>query len=302
MSPVQQAADRTAAVVPARQRPRPWAPDRNRQRRPAEPIAATVADPSDEKQLLPPTAAAIPNFNLADSPRTLFETGALKVRAMTERSWRGLLRPELLSYSILTRRRCGLTDVPLLGEAYRCWSSVWTEVVRELDGAGQVPSDDFTRQDEVGAIFHGSECIALSCFRWIDLSNPMYRDDSYFNIWPEAARDAACRDGFGVCIGSHVTVSPAWRKTPVRNLLTALTIDRFFLSDSDAILGTMRDDRGMAKLVASLGANTLGHATLHGVPVTLIAVYRTSVRPPLDAETEEHLRSLRDLIPREGKQ
>jgi len=236
------------------------------------------------------------------SGRELSETGALRHRAMTERASRGLLRPELLSYRILTPRRCGLADVPLLGEAYRCWSAVWTDTLRELDGANHIPSDDFTRQDEVGAIFHGYECIALSCFRWIDMSNPMYRDDSYFNIWPEDARNAACRDGYRVCIGSHITVSPAWRKTPVRNLLTALTIDRSSFSDADALLGTMRDDRGMARLVAGLGADTLGHATLHGVPVTLIAVYRTSVRPPLDAKTEELVRSLRDAIPRGGKQ
>jgi hypothetical protein len=234
--------------------------------------------------------------------RALTDTGALKLREATDRTAHAVLRPELLNYRILTPRRVGLADVPLVGEAYRCWSTVWSETFRELDGATHVPSDDFTRQDEVGAIFHGYECIALSCFRWIDMSNPMYRDDSYFNVWPESARATACREGSRVCVGSQITVAPAWRKTPVRNILTALIIERAFLSDADAVLGTMRDDRGMDRLVAGLGAETLGHATLHGVPVTLIAMYRSGRRPPLDPQSEALVRTLRESIPRGGTQ
>lgn len=234
--------------------------------------------------------------------RALSDTSALRHREGGDRSMRVNLRPELLSYRILTPRRVGIADVPLVGEAYRCWSAVWTETFRELDGATHVPSDDFTRQDEVGAIFHGYECVALSCFRWIDMSNPMYRDDSYFNIWPEDARVAACREGSRVCVGSQITVAPAWRKTPVRNILTALIIERAFLSDADAVLGTMRDDRGMDRLVAGLGADTLGHGVLHSVPVTLIAMYRSSVRPPLDPQSEALVRTLRESIPRGGTQ
>ena len=232
----------------------------------------------------------------------LVDTGAVAQRERIDRTVRRSIEPELFSYRLLSPRNCGIADVPLLGEAYRCWSSVWTETFRELDGVTHVPSDDFTRQDEVGAIFYGYECVALSCFRWIDMANPMYRDDSYFRIWPESARIEACRQGTRLCIGSYITVSSDWRQTPVRNILSALTVDRSLLSDADALVGTMRDDRGMARVAAGMGADTLGHAQLHGVPVTLIAVYHTSQRPPLDAETEVLVRRLRESIPIGGMQ
>src|SRR5580704_5737435 len=46
---------------------------------------------------------------------------------------RAVIRPEALSYHLLRPRSTGPADVPLVGEAYRCWSEVWTETFRELE-------------------------------------------------------------------------------------------------------------------------------------------------------------------------
>ena len=240
-------------------------------------------------QVLPDVCTALPDSRLLSSER------------QTSVTLRPRIDPQQLSYHLIRPRQIGLADVGVVGEAYRCWSEVWSETLRELDGLTDVPSDEFTRQDEVGAIFHGYECIALSCFRWIDLSIPMYHDDTYFRVWPKDAIAAASQDGSRVCIGSHVTVSQAWRRVrgcSLRHVVTALTIDRAMASGSDAILGTMRDDRGMASLVHGLGATTLGHARLHNVPVTLIAVYRSRARPPLDPQNENIVRTLGASIQR----
>lgn len=210
------------------------------------------------------------------------------------------LRPELLSYHLLRPREAGLADVALIGEAYRCWREVWSETLLQLDGETDVPSDEFTRQDEVGAIFYGYECVALSCFRYIDLASPMHNADSYFRIWPESARAAAAREGTRVCIGSQITVAANWRRVrgcSLRHLVTALTLERFIASDKAAILGTMRDDRGMDKLSEGLGTRPLGHARLHGVPVTLCAFFRSSTRPVLSERQEGIVRRLAAGIP-----
>jgi hypothetical protein len=207
------------------------------------------------------------------------------------------LDPELLSYHLIRPRHAGIADVALLGETYRCWSEVWSETLLELDGTHRVPSDEFTRQDEIGAIFHGYECVALTCFRWVDLSLSMTLEDSYFDIWSQEARHAASRNGSLVCIGSHLSVSSAWRKVAgysLRQVILAMTIDRFMAAaDGAAILGTMRDDRGMGRLVEALGATRLGTGQLHGVPVSLIAVYRSALRTPLDEKNESLVTRLR---------
>lgn len=238
---------------------------------------------------------------LPDVCKVLPDSSALSSERSTSVTLRPRVDPQQLSYHLVRPRHVGLADVGVVGEAYRCWSEVWSETLHELDGVSDIPSDEFTRQDEVGAIFHGYECIALSCFRFIDLSLPMFQDDSYFRVWPKEAIAGAAGNGSRVCIGSHVTVSPAYRRVrgcSLRHVVTALTIDRAMAAGSDAVLGTMRDDRGMASLVHGLGATTLGHARLHNVPVTLIAVYGSKERPPLDAQNENIVRTLGAAIAR----
>jgi hypothetical protein len=216
---------------------------------------------------------------------------------------RAVVCPEALSYHLLRPRQAGPADVPLLGEAYQCWAEVWKQTLLELDNATHVPSDDFTRQDEVGAIFHGYECVALSFFRWIDLGNPMHQDDSYFAAWPREARRAACRDGTRICVGSNITIAPAWRSSTgcsLKNVLAGLIIERFVRGQGDAMVGTMRKDRGMDTLMDRVGAERLGHTVrLHGVDVDLFTFFRrSSGRLPLNERDESVVQSLSSSIQR----
>jgi hypothetical protein len=209
---------------------------------------------------------------------------------------RAVVRPEALSYRLLTPRHAGPMDLPLLGAAYECWSSVWKEHLLERDKVEYLPSDDFTRQDEIGVLFHGWECVGMTFYRWVDLTNPVYADDSYFRVWPRAAIEAACSAGPRLCIGSNLTLAPRWRKAigcSVKQLLLALAIERFLRSDSDAMVGQMRNDRGMNKVGIQLGFGLLQERVLlHGGPCDLVAFYQQSRRQPLDAATEAIIAAL----------
>lgn len=172
-----------------------------------------------------------------------------------------------------------------LVEAYRLWREVWQQTLHELDGVTHISSDQFTRQHEIGALFCGERCIGLTAYRFVDLSRPCNREDSYFDVWPETALKALVRDGPQICIGSQLTVAPDWRRhpeVPVKELLLALAVQRFLESRTDTMAGVMRNDRGMGTLAYRLGAQSLvKRATLHGVPVDLVAFYRRSLEPPL---------------------
>jgi hypothetical protein len=188
--------------------------------------------------------------------------------------------------------------LPLLCEAYRCWSEVWRQTFLELDNQPSLPSDDFTRQDEVGALFHNYECIGLSFFRWVDLSSPLDRDDSYFAVWPEAARAAATKDGSRVCVSSSFTIAAPWRRASgcsLKDVLVALIIERFLLSDADVLVGTVRNNRGVNLVVYRNGFQPIHHnAILHGVEVDLTAFYRkSSVRTPTGELDERVVMSVR---------
>jgi hypothetical protein len=208
------------------------------------------------------------------------------------------VQPDLLSFHRLSPRRAGALDLPLLGSAYECWSEVWKETFTELDGNNVLYSDDFTRQDEIGALFHGYECIALFFSRRVDLSSPLARDDSYFAVWPREAREAACRHGSRAWVSSNITIHPGWRRpanVQLSRLVCGLIIERFLISDADVLVGTMRNDRSMNKVTYGLGAQPLAHDIVHhGVPVDLVAFYRaTCTRLSLDETTESLLQTLK---------
>jgi hypothetical protein len=211
---------------------------------------------------------------------------------------RAIVRPEALSYHLLRPREAGPADVPLLGEAYRCWSEVWHDTFAQLENRLCVPSDDFTRQDEVGALFQGYECIGLSFYRWVDLSSPIIRDDSYFSVWPEETRDAACAKGSRICVSSNFTIGPSWRRAEgcsLKDVLGALVVERFLVSDSTTLVGTMRADRGMSRLTDRLGFRRLREGVIHhGVEVDLVAFFRDScARAPNTPVDEEIVQALR---------
>ncbi len=163
--------------------------------------------------------------------------------------------------------------------AYATWRHVWTETLGELDGAERVFSDDFTRQDELGVLFHDDACVGMTAFRWVDFSARPAQEDSYFAPWPASARTALLGVGRRVCIGSYLTVGAAWRgmRGPIRakELLLALAVERFLSSDADVMAGTLRNDRGMNDLAYRLGARALARDVRHhGVAVDLVVFQR----------------------------
>jgi hypothetical protein len=211
---------------------------------------------------------------------------------------RPVIQPDLLSFHRLSPRRAGVLDLPLLGSAYQCWSGVWRETFAELEGRTELCSDDFTRQEEISALFHGYECIALFFSRTVDLSSPIARDDSYFSVWPEAARQAACAHGSRVWVSSNITIHRDWRRPAncsLSRLICALIMERFLISDADVLVGTMRNDRRMNTVTYELGAKPLARDVIHhGVPVDLVAFYRNEcVRTTLDRDTEALVQALR---------
>jgi hypothetical protein len=163
--------------------------------------------------------------------------------------------------------------------AYATWRRVWTETFEELDGVRGVFSDDFTRQHELGALFHEGECLGLTAFRWVDFGSVPAQEDSYFKPWPAGARTALLGVGRRVCIGSYLTVDQAWRgpcgPLSVKELLLALAVERFLVSDADVMAGALRNDRGMNGLAYRLGARPLACGIAHhGVSVDLVAFRR----------------------------
>lgn len=201
------------------------------------------------------------------------------LKSMVVPSGRGgpALDPELLRYRLLAPR--ARTKSRELALAYATWRRVWARTFAELDGQAAMFSDDFTRQDELGVLFHDGECVGMTAYRWLECAGLGTSDDSYFKAWPAHALAALRRAGSTVCVGSYLTVEPAWRgprgAVSAKELLLALAVERYLASSADVMAGTLRNDRGMNGLAYRLGARAVATGVPHhGVPVDLVVFER----------------------------
>jgi hypothetical protein len=131
----------------------------------------------------------------------------------------------------------------------------------ELNNTEYMPSDNFTRQDEVLALFYKGECAGVTFFKWIDGNELPVIDDSYFKHWPEIAFRKLCLQGNHLVISSQFTLNFNFRKNfmnlPWKDLLMALVAKRFVLSGCDAMAGTTRLAKNVGEVAYRTGASSL---------------------------------------------
>lgn len=168
--------------------------------------------------------------------------------------------------------------------AYRLWREVWSQTFAELDGSPLVFADDFTRTDEIVAIFSGDRCVTLAFAREGDLRLASTREDSYFKPWPEIARQRLGQDGPRILFGSNITVDPEWRGeiapgVTMKDLVIGSSMYLLRESGRDVMTGTMRCNRGMDAAARRFGARSLQAKTMHhGVEVELVGFFSKSLQ------------------------
>jgi hypothetical protein len=184
---------------------------------------------------------------------------------------------EKLSYYIFNTHESILDHSEIVNEAYLMWKDVWSSALMELEGSDKIHSDDFSRHQQVGALFYNKEPIGLCLFSSVDLNLQVWRDDSYFKSWPEELLKNIGKNNPGkkILICCYFTLSKKWRRgvngVNFKNVLTGIAVKHFIHSDCDLMVGTMRKDRGMDKMTYQWGATpVLQDQTMHGVLVDLV--------------------------------
>ncbi|MEO6954988.1 MAG: hypothetical protein ABI321_24525 [Polyangia bacterium] len=185
------------------------------------------------------------------------------------------------SYELLDPRNPSRSTLHRLNSAYDCWHESWSAMLEQLDGNALTHADDFSRQHQIGALFHGDDCAGVSAFRWVDPSVPFNLEDSYFSPWPRPMLRRVLGGMTRVCIGSNLVVAPEFRGTidgsRVSEMLLSLAVRRFHESDAQLMVGTMRNDRRMNDLSYRLGARPiLQGANHHNVEVDLVIFERSA--------------------------
>lgn len=170
-------------------------------------------------------------------------------------------------------------------KAYHCWREVWEDAYKkELHVDKFLSSDDFTRQDEILALFHKGECTGMIFLKWVEAGEDPVIHDSYFKVWPEIAFRQLCSRGPNVIVSSQFTVHFKYRKNssqiPWKDLLMGLVMERFRHSDQDAMTGTMRLQKNMGEATYRGGAVPLVRNVAYSSEedrVDLVAAFQDTV-------------------------
>lgn len=169
--------------------------------------------------------------------------------------------------------------------AYATYRSVWEETFRSIRGETYVhPSNDFTRQDFIQALFDGQTCIGLDCVRRIRFDSPADLDDSWLEPWPRELLQTLEAEHPAALVNSCFTVHRDYRRHdrqnghPVSYLLGCLSVLYQLELGEPLMLGMMRCDRSMNRLGSALGATTLLTTTYNGSETDLVVFRSEDVR------------------------
>jgi hypothetical protein len=198
--------------------------------------------------------------------------------------------------------------------AYETWKTVWKETLLELDGSDSLYSDHYTRQDYVLAVFHGSRCAALCCFRRADLTQQIDLDDSWFKPWKlEDLKRFSVETERGLVV-SWLTIHPDYRRSISTEHLKDFNASErlceqinFFMQDCpmDIGFGVTRNNRSVNKMAQYVGFTVhQPQASLHGVEVDLITINHRQLREAQASypETALDLWNKRTVFPSETLQ
>ena len=172
-------------------------------------------------------------------------------------------------------------------ECYKTWKAVWEEAATEIEGfSPKIYSNDFLRQDEIIAVFHGKNCASLSFWTELDMSLDVSNDDQYFQSWDLESIEKLRRTGERIGKNSYLTIPKIYRSwakdvsISLKDLQVALFGYRFLESSCSAMVATTRNNRGMNLVCRRSGAVTVKSDVMqYGSEVDLMTWSRKEFYP-----------------------
>ncbi len=142
---------------------------------------------------------------------------------------------------------------------YQCWRSVWSHALSsEMNVKDFLFSDNYSRQSHVAALFHGEEPVGLTTLNWMDLSQDLYMDDSFFKVWPKDAIENLKGEAKTIMTCCNVTLNFKFRQNALgvsaKDLLLCLLVEHLKASSIDAIVAAVRLEKSMEKAAYRTGA------------------------------------------------
>ncbi len=182
-----------------------------------------------------------------------------------------------LNYTILDPKSWKPGSQSLVLSAYETYKLVWEQTFTEIKGSqAKIPSDQFTRQDYIQALFDGDRCIALTCIRKVNMLSPIDREDSWLGVWPDSAHEQMAKQNDQAIINSYFSVHPDYRKRFFQDnihpsyIMGCLSVLHQVENRHELHLGMMRNSRSMNTLGKLWGCDTLDTIEHNNEPTDVI--------------------------------
>jgi hypothetical protein len=176
-------------------------------------------------------------------------------------------------------------------KSFKCWHETWDEFYHgEHHSSAKLNSNEFTRQDEIIALFYAGECFAITFFKEVSWNDSTAALDAYFNAWTPGAINGLLKNGSNVLICSQFTVAKNFRNRkvdiPWKSILFNLSIKYFIESSADVMTGMMRVKKGMGKMSVMAGGEALAQNVIcadhENEPADLIGFFHEGVQKVYD--------------------
>lgn len=176
--------------------------------------------------------------------------------------------------------------------AYQTWKDSWYEVFHSIGKSYLAHSNAFTESDAITALFYKNECAALLLHKLVDFREDIWRDDSYFEPWPEQALKMLTEKGTNILICSHYTVNKDFRRGgrfqfpfALKDFIAGVSFQYFLSTKADVMTGNMRNAKGVQKSFYKWGATPLmTNIPCNGETSDLVGVFKNKVN--MDAVPE----------------
>ena len=97
-------------------------------------------------------------------------------------------------------------------KSFECWFDTWNDYFHgEYQTNIKLASNEFTRQDDIMALFYEGKCFGVTFFKEVDWDDPTASHDAYFAPWTPEAISGLISRGKKVIICSQFTIAKEFR-------------------------------------------------------------------------------------------
>lgn len=189
--------------------------------------------------------------------------------------------------------------IHLHNEVYQFWKTFWNDVFQQNGSSSKADANIFYRQNFVAVITNGKEIVGTIFQSENNIQSDVIREIAYFDrpFIREICDRWVLEENYNVSTYEMLTVNGKYRKKETGisfgSILLGVAVNAFLMSRDRVMIGPVRLDNGVDKLVEDFGWQLISDTySMHGTPVAVSALFRENVRSSRDPIVQNWINTL----------